>query len=184
MKPNLYVFFIVLSLSACQKDKYEIPIFEPGPMTYGWAEAKKGNRDWLASAGAYWTGIEPNRFVALGIGTETEEGFIRENLIFGGLLFKESYYPVVSTLENSSNYVARVSYGIFDDDGDVLGDYYELDESKYNWISITAVDSLNNKISGSFQVSFKIATPGGKNNPRNPDKVTFSDGAFEVEIFR
>ena len=76
----------------------------------------------------------------------------------------------------------RSSYSTIQDDGDVLEDSYAVDESKENFLNITKMDTIENKVEGVFTINMMRKTQRDKVNPQNPEEVTFSDVEFSLTI--
>jgi len=163
--------------------------YRPGDTTFGVVYAiLQDSVFWVASGLALsqaWHTTDPEKYFDLQFNTyESEFGFHRENMY-------------LSEISKSTIGNVKISGGHFDlddgfvgasfhtltDDGDVCEDSYEVDESvSNNMLIISSIDSINNIYRGSFTVTFKIATIGGKMNPDNPDKITFKDASFWVKI--
>ena len=91
MKVNLFVllgfmYFVV----ACKKED-NVSIFFPGEMTYGKMEAKKNGKEWIASSAAHNYDTIPSLF-GLGASTFSEDGFLREDLIFNKIPKEKGKY--------------------------------------------------------------------------------------------
>ena len=181
--PISLTFVLLIGLFAsCKKDELpDVPIYEPGEMLFGSASGKKAGHDWQAS-GIGLSHTNSDELWGINIGTESEEGFLRETLVLSFITARPGQYKIAQEHANGS----LVSYYITSqDDGDVVEDIYDLDESSFSNIArIIKVDTLAKVIEGVFTVTYKIRDPQDKVNPNNPDQVTFSDVSFSVQIFR
>lgn len=65
-------------------------------------------------------------------------------------------------------------------DGDVLEDTYRIDESQHNYVDVTKLDTITNKVSGYFELHFVVQQP--KEGTQNSNEVYFKNGSFEVDI--
>jgi hypothetical protein len=181
-------FFFLIAFTSfllgCEKEEF-VPIFHPGSMTYGRMNADKNGVDWVASSLAQVYDTIPSLF-GIGASTFSEEGFARENLAFNKIPKQVGRYNIRGPINNILDGFTGSSYFTKEDDGDALEDTYEVDESVTdNYLEVTLLDTVaHHFVQGKFTVSFKIATPGGKRNPSNPDKVKFSNGTFDVKFFR
>jgi len=120
--------------------------------------------------------------VDIAINKFNNAGFWRESLVFGKI------YPIIGTytLEITQacdvDTLAGANYYTLQDDGDVLGDTYEVLESEDNFIAITAVNDAQTAISGTFQVTFVLDDSRPKVIPSAPDTVRFTNGEFFTRI--
>ncbi|GJM32043.1 MAG: hypothetical protein DHS20C18_10440 [Saprospiraceae bacterium] len=166
----------------CKKETLDIQVYFPGPMTYGKIMATKGDKEWLASGLALRRTDRPDEYIGIHGSTYSEEGFWREDFLFYKVPISEGEYPIKG---NNPEYDGFVSahYAILADDGDILEDIYVPDDDRSdNWLTITEIDTVINMAKGMFNVSFILSNPDEKINPQNPDRITFSNGEFEVQI--
>ncbi|MEL6867932.1 MAG: hypothetical protein AAFP19_26140 [Bacteroidota bacterium] len=155
-----------------------VPIYTPGEMRYGFAIGKKASQDWQA-AGIAIPHNNNQPYWALHFDTFTKEGFWRESLSIGYIPNRGAFdiFPLDDQIPVSATYTT------LSEDGDVIEDRYAVNEiMEGNHITIRTLDTLAHKISGVFTVSMEIVDPAAKQNPANPDKVTFSNVVFEVDI--
>ncbi|HLF65715.1 MAG TPA: hypothetical protein VI603_18280 [Saprospiraceae bacterium] len=181
---------VVLIISCSNKHEFDIPIYEPGSMEYGWAVAKKNGKEFRASALARRFSDQPDSLYALYIGTESVEGFEREFISIGFMSFGIEEY-VVSSVDYNQFYPNRlnVSYHTRQDDGDVSEDSYIIDDAYPGYLKVTSLDtaSLDSTqwtVSGEFDLGFVISPFLEKVNPLNPDQVRLTHGQFEVRFLR
>ena len=182
--PLCWLYIIVIGMmvlsSSCQKEELDIPIYEPGSMLFGSASGKKAHLDWNAS-GLALRNRDGKPIWGILFGTQSSEGFLRESLSLGSIPYGTGTYELAR--EPKDGFLTS-TYGTSQDDGDVGEDNYLLDESASgNTAHITKLDTIEKIIEGVFTASFQIADPSQKVNPNNPDKVTFSEVSFSVQIF-
>ncbi len=97
-------------------------------------------------------------------------------------------YDVVENIDFNSIVNSKqvtASYGTLSDDGDVLEDFYTIDERGDNWATITAIDTIDGEvvISGEYNLHFQFNNSREKMNAANPDHIRFTDGVFEVRFW-
>ncbi|MBI1226900.1 MAG: hypothetical protein GC192_16835 [Bacteroidetes bacterium] len=183
MKAGFITVFVISCISIGCKKEEKVPIFHPGDMTYGRMDAKKNGKNWIASSSAQnYDNI--HSLFALDAVTYSEEGFLREELFLNKIPKKVGKYVVSGPYNDIIDDFIGSAYHTLEDDGDVLEDTWDVDETAAdNYLEITFIDTIENIVKGNMTVSFKISTDGGKRNADNPDKVKFSKGAFDVTFF-
>ncbi len=181
MKFTFLIIFLLALFSGCHKESFDIKIYYPGSMTYGKASAAKEDKDWVASGIALRHDDKPNEFIGITLGTVSEEGFRRESIVFYKIPIARGEYMIKG---NSPIYDGFVSahYAILADDGDLLEDSYVPSENLNNHLIITEIDTISNFLRGTFNVTFELVNPDERTNPQNPERITFSNGIFEVQI--
>jgi hypothetical protein len=183
MKANFVILLTVIYFFVGCKKEEKVPIFQPGDMAYGRMDAKKNGKNWVASSAAYYNEINPLVFGIIAV-TVSDEGFIREQMVFNKIPMALGKHELTILNNDMFDGLVGASYNTAEDDG-VTEDRWNVDEvATDNYIEITLIDTVANKVQGNFTVSFNIATDGGKRNPDNPDKVKFSKGIFDVEFFQ
>ena len=179
------LFLICLLGYSCTKEDV-VPIFQPGPMTYGWAKGHKNGNSFTASGEARKHYDRPNEYFGIIFETYSTEGFKREDIVLSAIAYSTFEYMVSGKTPGvGETIVAGIAggfYGTSTDDGDVGEDYYIVDESPNNKLTITELDTINNIVKGRFHVEFIHDPNDSKTNPNNPDKVVFSDMEFEVSF--
>jgi hypothetical protein len=173
---------------SCSGDLIEPPpLFGPSPPGvsppgfFTDIEVKKNGFPFVASAWAYHYSDTPDSSSKLSIQfqTFTEEGFRRELCTMYHIPVRIGVYYVN---DPNPNFLPVAGYGTLGSDGDVVEDSYELDISSSSWIVITHVDTMDNWVTGTFDLSFVIKTDREKINDKNPDWVRFSEGVFDLPI--
>jgi len=181
----ILISFIAIAISCKKEDAgLPIPIYQPGPMTYGKATAVKATENWTASAYAIledWS----NGTISLNAETFSDDGFLRESLGFSEIPAEVGKYEL-GNFRPLDDGIPGVGYCNIIDDGDVLGDCYVVDlTATDNFVEVTYVDTLERIIRGKFTATFVIDLTGAykeKIDPANPDKVKFWNGMFDVKI--
>ncbi|GJM34375.1 MAG: hypothetical protein DHS20C18_33760 [Saprospiraceae bacterium] len=181
MKNIVYTLLIFVLLIGCKKETLDIQVYFPGSMTYGKVTAMKGNKDWIASGLALRHGDRPDEYIGIYAGTFSEEGFRRERIYFNEVPIAEGEY-IVKGLTQYDGFIGT-SYSTLADDGDIVEDVYISDDTRSdNRLTITEIDTVINMVKGTFHVTFILPNPAEKINPQNPDRITFSNGEFEVQL--
>lgn len=187
------IFICLCGLSCSKEEKIPdpqpyIPIFEPGPMTYGWASGFKNGKEFNASGEARRSSDRPEDHFGFTFYTYGTEGELREEFSFGVISYSIYEYLISGETpkvgEPIEDGMAGGFYALFADDGDVLEDIYVANESIANMLWLTKIDTVNNIIKGFFNVKFQIDPRWPKVNPNNPDVMYFTDVKFEVSFSR
>lgn len=210
MKNFLYATLFVLSLSACQKEESastgtvtstgkkdttttttpvvvsNVPIFRPADTTQGAITALKQGKVWKAGGYAVLQGFKGHseKVWSIGFGTVTNDGKIRRESFLcrvplDGLYKKLPLHPV---LRLSRRDTAHCFYGRLYEDGDVFGDSYDIDTiATDNFLYITKCDTVNKRMEGIFNASFRLAMPPAT-DPTNPLVLKFTQGKFWAVI--
>lgn len=181
----IVIFIIGFTLfGACKKElnpssQIITNVYFPGDMLFGNASAIKIDTDWKASAAAYY--IESDSLIRLDFVTYSEEGFLREVISIGLIPSKVGIYSIKNIPSDSTT--LNSSYSIAIDGGDIPGSNYSVDETiPDNELIITNFDSLQNTFEGTFNLSFLKNPVNFADIPDHFEKVTFSNGRFEVQI--
>jgi len=98
--------------------------------------------------------------VSIAINKFNNAGFWRESLVFKKIYPQLGTYTLEITQPCDIDTLTGANYYTLQDDGDVLGDTYQVLESEDNFIAITAVNDAQTAISGTFQVTFFWMTAG------------------------
>ena len=179
----------------CQKEiEYPHgPIYEPGSQTFGWSTSEKNGLPFESSAYAIKPFVLPEDLFYVHFVTYTDWGAQRELISMGPFEYKleRKDNMVESLFEDEIEQSLKLkqvatSYGTLSDDGDVLEDFYTIDERGDNWATITAIDTIDGEvvISGEYNLHFKFKNNREKMNAVNPDHVRFTDGVFEVRFWK
>ncbi|RLD17705.1 MAG: hypothetical protein DRI69_11755, partial [Bacteroidetes bacterium] len=152
---------------SCSNDLIEPPpIFGPSPLGvsppgfYTDIQAKKNGYPFVASGWSYHYSDTPDSSSLLMVQFHTfaEYGARRELCTVYNLPVRIGVYYVNDPDINSHGVRPTAAYGTLTSDGDVVEDSYELDVSSSSWIVITHVDTLDNRVTGNFELSFVIRT--------------------------
>jgi len=173
MKNLLFLF--LLFLVACNKNGDK-------PVPY-WGEvsALKNGSCWRADIFAannkpYYQGID------ILIDKFNEVGFLREHIIIYKIPMKVGFFALDSTEVRDIDTLVGSKYFTSLDDGDVLGDSYDLllDDSIPDFVEITEISGK--EIAGNFQMSFVKDLTHGEGDPAAPDTIVFLSGKFYTRL--
>ena len=153
-----------------------------GQYADGTITATKNEEPWEAN-GFIGEGVRfPDTYVLL-VGRFNEQFFRRESFNFSQLInnrIEKEVYPMVSTSEQTADTV-RASYNTVLDDGDVIGDFYEIvRKDNVNWIEFTEYDPVTRRLKGRFEIHLKLSEDEIKVEPDAEPTIDFVDGTFDV----
>ena len=177
-------FFFTILWSGCKDDdqsEMPIPIYQPGAMGLGGAEGKKNQWDWKASGFGGELVANGDTFYVLSLATFSEADELRERLVLSYMPTATGTYSIAA---NHQNQYVTASYVTLTDGGDITEDFYNLDKTAVNEITINKIDTLEKIIEGVFTINMQIDDPANKINEINPDDVIFSNVAFSVTIIQ
>ena len=212
MEKIIFQFLVFVSFYSCKDDDTIIPnspnpeppspscvveemtesnetnfyVFEPGDQEYGYAAAIKLNKEWNASAKAFFS-TSDTIFITFSTYHTNNQNFtsVREKITFKEIPLTKNCYALIT--ENSIIDVAfpiECIYRSFE--GDVINDKYYVDENtENNYLEIDSVNIENNYLSGKFSISFLKDTTFNlpeHQNEWNPNMVRFFNGKFEAKI--
>ena len=177
---RIYLFLSLLIITGLYSCEEELP---PSIFSNGNANATRNGLDWNAGV---FLGITPNFENRWGISIVrfNEFGIKRESLGFDKLKNVKTKQEIftVSLTEltfNTSPDSADVFYTTVIDDGDVIGDFYEVvREGNENWLQIDEI--VNGRVRGRFELHLKLS-------PNNPSleidaepTIDFVNASFDV----
>jgi hypothetical protein len=178
MRLLLLILVFTLYQSSCnEKDT------SPSLTTDGEAFAKKNGVIWesfVVKIDRY--SVDENFSLILNMLIIDNQDYPREN--FSIFRIKNSFNRqlILNSKRESSSDSLGVFYSTLIDDGDVVGDIYELDTSTMNnFIQITNYNSIKNQIEGIFNVSLIISRDDGIGEVP-PEKIDFIEGKFKVNV--
>ena len=178
MTKHLILAILILALGACSKDDGS------NTEVIGNASALKNGIEWNSYINYFSKNKPFNIGFDIGIVKYNEEGLPREGLSFFRLLNNfdsQAIYLTNSQIENDST---GVFYSTILEDGDVLGDIYELDTTATNnFIQITNYNSERAEIKGKFNVSLVLTRDDGYGDVP-PQTLEFTNGEFTVKVER
>lgn len=187
MRIKLFTF-LLLTVMSCS-----IPI---GPSKYSWGSfsAKMNGKVWGQS---YPNGFQEIRGHTTSGGTNinqcpeesywillewyNKQGFNREELFLKKIPLKAGKYKVIPFTPNCQ--MTDPIYAIFYtsiDDGDVLGDTYNLLPTYDNFVQVDNYDNYTKEIRGKFQLTFVVATKAYGHFL--PDTLRLTEGSFHTKI--
>lgn len=174
----LIIVFTLYQISCNEKDT------SPSLTTDGEAFAKKNGVIWesfVVKIDRY--SVDENFSLILNMLIIDNQDYPREN--FSIFRIKNSFNRqlILNSKRESSSDSLGVFYSTLIDDGDVVGDIYELDTSTTmnNFIQITNYNSIKNQIEGTFNVSLIISRDDGIGEVP-PDKIEFTNGKFTAKV--
>ncbi|MCK5443078.1 MAG: hypothetical protein KAJ23_14415 [Maribacter sp.] len=161
----------------CSKDDSEDGFYN------GSATALKNGEAWKAKAFFGESTDNPGKFL-LTIDVHNNQGFWRESLGIQKINNVFVAQQVGHYLADSSFEGALVSYSTFIDDGDVLGDFYELDTiAADNHFQLTRYNSSKGEIEGVFNISYVLTRDDGEGEVP-PARLEFKEGKFFAKAKR
>ncbi len=186
------IFFLLLCfIGACKKDNNtnicdnqappdNMPIYSPGNMEHGNLTACRNGKNWEASGMASKHIGKENVFY-LGGDTYTYDGISREIFSILEIPLQLGKYTVWQYTTGGGFQGKTLSrYSLLTGDGDVFEDFYRLSESQNNYVEITKLDTVANKVAGYFELHFVVQQP--PKGEQNSEEVYFKNGTFEVDI--
>ena len=115
--------------------------------------------------------------------TNDADGFPLTSLSFFKIPKKEGKYTLQQTVNNIDSNKIGAAYFTLSNQGDVLEEYYVIDESKSdNFIDISYYSKKEKEIAGSYNITMVINPDRGKNNPASPDTIHVSSGEFHLSL--
>ena len=170
---------LLLSLFSCHKD--DMPIYQAGDMEHGSINACRNGKNWEAS-GAGYRYMEKKDLFQLDGATYTYDGVLSEGWGINQIPLKIGKYTVFRHPTGVGGFIGKTTAGFTTivSDGDVIGDTYRLDESHNNYVEVTTLDTIANKVAGCFELHFVVEQP--KKYEYNSEEVCFKNGTFEVDI--
>jgi len=153
------------------------PTYHPGKMEFGRVAGLKNCRPFSASA-VGWVGTYTFPIFGIAINTfEVWDGFYadKESIDIIGVGLKLGSSPVITKVDSMvgvsfNSYYIHVDHDVFDES-------YRLDTTYDNFIFLTLLDTINDRLEGWFECRFILDTP-----PSNihPDTVIFTECYFEA----
>lgn len=179
MKFKSIIIPVLIAITiSCKKEKSELVGRYFGEIT-----ALKNNANWSTK---YVSGLVNypcfEGKLSVDFLTFNSEGFMRETMTLFNIPKEKGTFKISRV--NPSNYCIDSSVQAFYatklDDGDVLGDTYEV-LPEQNFINIISYNPVTKEIKGSFQVSFIIVN---RINPLAADTIRFRNANFKTKVFQ
>ena len=104
----------------------------------------------------------------------------KESLTFSQIPCEIGKYDLVSIHPNNT-YLPTVNYSTIIEDGDVLGDAYEVVPDAANFIEITNLTD-GDKVFGEFHLTMYRDTTRVKTTESTLDTIRFMDGLFHTRL--
>ena len=110
----------------------------------------------------------------------------REGISFLNIPYRVGRYPVNTCIQNILNscipgYVSS-RYARLSSDGDAVTGGYDINESKNNYLNITAIDTTANIVKGDFEIHVKLSIGGQYLGLTDPSNLDFTKGSFECRF--
>ncbi len=169
------MFLLFITLSACNKDEFNISDTHPGIAT-----AKKNGVNWQANVRS-----GPNVPIDFGIFLDfshyNESGFLRSYSDFYKIPFAEGKYILTNSDIRAEDSIPGAWFGTAQDGGDAGGDGYDIltADNIEDYIEITRIEG--NDIYGTFQVSFAKHLRIPEEDHTSPDTIVFTEGIFHAK---
>ncbi len=178
MVRQLILFILILGLMACNKDDGLIPDIYTGTAT-----ALKNGEEWNSLVSFDEMSSFPSSFI-LSTGVYNNEGHLREIFDIRRIRPNMNIQEITSTDNQNDLDLLSADYSTILDDGDVLGDIYDLDTTATdNFIQITNYNASRAEIKGIFNVSL-VLTRDSNEPGTPPQNLVFTNGRFTVKVQR
>jgi hypothetical protein len=173
------IFGLIFCLIGCNKDS-------PIPDRYtGTANALKNGASWEAVC--YVDSIRIHDwsyppYYILRMEVYEHRGFIRESFGISAFKLNHNTQKILRPYNDNPEGLVAGSYLTIKDDGDVLGDIYDLDTTATkDFIQITDFNERKEEVEGVFNVTFVISRDDG-DGPTPPEKLEFTNGKFTAKV--
>lgn len=179
MLKQFILFILIFGLMACSKDDNPVPNIYTGIAT-----ASKNGEKWVSLA--YFDVVNssnPQSFI-LRTDIYNNVGFWRETFAIVRIQPNFDVQEITSTDNQNDPNLLSIYYSTLLDDGDILGDIYDLDTTATNnFIQIISYNSSRAEIKGTFNVSL-ILTRDSNDAGTPPQHLIFTNGEFTVKVHR
>jgi len=167
------LFLTAILFFSCSNDD-AIPDIYTGEVT-----ALKNGETWTAKC--YMSSITDSTYI-LRADTFSEQGFWRETFDIRQFVINFKKQKIVTLNRQNQKGLISANYSTIIDDGDVVGDIYELDTTATdNFIQILNYNASKNYIEGIFNVSLNLSRDD-EDGPTPPEKLEFTYGTFRAKI--
>jgi len=174
MKILHLIFFFCLWFLSCH-DKVEEP-----NLYWGEANVIMNNKFISLKPYGFTDGVRLNIY----LDSFNAQGFLRYEIVLGMLELKEYSTDTMVSFNNlGSNLSEYAALYTFLEDGDVQGNFYNLQNVSSNLIKVTNLNTVNNEIYGEFNLTFVIDTIWGINDGSAPDTIMIQNGTFHTKIY-
>lgn len=181
MKQVLWALVLLIFLMNCNSDD---ELTRQELLAMGRVQAVRNGQEWEAQATGDLGIFFPETF-AISATRFNELGFRREVLGFSKLqkvFTRQELFTSAREVDSTA-----VFYTTLLDDGDVVGDVYDIvREGNENWIQITEIDERNRRVKGEFEIHLKISDTELFPEPNAEPTIDFLNGRFDVlapEVF-
>jgi hypothetical protein len=170
------IILTILFFVSCQKLD-DVEILQPGKMTNGRITAKLNNKDWLASASAYYEVDKKHITIIANTYFDKEATFETERFTTNIPNNFGKFKKFINSPGTPKVDEVLTLYSLMEDDVPLLN--FKLDTNKSsNYLEVNALDSTH--IAGTFDLTFKALTNDGKKELI----YHFQKGNFDVKIVK
>jgi len=174
MKHIYYLSFFLLSVSACDKDKFH-PDYSNGK-----AEAVKNGENWMGQGYALIS--QQNKYAFL-FSVYNQYGELRQRLSFFNVPRESRAHQLYNVESQNLDSLSSARFSTLISDGDVIEDhYYVKEDALASNILIESIDTNSGWVKGKFNAVFYIDPDRPKFNPANPDTIRFTNGTFSAKL--
>ncbi|MCW5924971.1 MAG: hypothetical protein KIS77_21805 [Saprospiraceae bacterium] len=182
MKHLFTILIAMMLFSACKKETQKP---EEEVIYLGDAIAMKNGETWSAKTSGKYFHTDPSKFSLL-IENYTVDGYRRGSLFFRGMPFEEGkfFFNILNYQSQAANDSVQTStFHTMLDDGDVIGDSYQLVRDSAAWLTVRIKDAGISDIEGEFSAKFvKWLYMGEEYDPASPDTIIFTNGTYHARV--
>ncbi|MBN1924930.1 MAG: hypothetical protein JW798_03770 [Prolixibacteraceae bacterium] len=166
---NLLLLCILLALLSCNKEEDKLPDWSK-------VSAKMNEKSWSAVALAFFNNDETVPKISIMATVINKFGYSTEELYFDNIPLEIGCHKLSRWMPGLMDDTIYSSYATMMDD--VLGDRFVVCEEEKNFIILTAIDTINMKFCGYFQVIFIRDVNDNVTDANLPDTIRFTEGKF------
>ena len=182
MKHLLAILIAMMLFSACKKETQKP---EEEVIYLGDATALKNGDTWSAKTSGKYFHTDTSTFSLL-IENYTVDGYRRGSLLFMRIPYKNGtfFFNIYEYGTSSANdTIQTCTFHTVLDDGDVVGDAYQLVRDSAAWLTVRIKDASTGDIEGEFSAEFvKWLYMGEEYDPASPDTIIFTNGTYNARV--
>lgn len=172
---SFIVIILFIGLPSCKKEN----VSTISDIYWGEVSATKNGEPWT---GKIFARLSNTRFNVI-VDVYNEQKFLREVFRIFKIPIQEQWNKIDSIKPNVDTALTRASYATLVDDGDVVGDIFNvLDGESENFVTITSYNEETNEVKGNFQVTFVFDETDNKSDPTARDTIRFTNGEFHTKV--
>lgn len=177
MKNLLILLTVLTAFQSCQEEPSLIP-----DIYWGEASAIKNGEPWNGLI--YAQPDEPYGYgFSISINAFNKQQILRENLHFYKIPYIVKKNKIDTIELRIDTVLTGASYNTILDDGDVLGDIFDVyNGASENYIRVTSYDENSGEVRGEFAVTFVFDETDNRSDPTAPDTIRFTNGQFHTKI--